>query len=351
MKSPPERPSGVPVAPPLEGGAPGPRAAGRGSILGVGKLAIQLLLTALVTWVIVSRVGVGLEDLRSPGISVSELRTGWLAASCLLLLVAMGVAARLWGLMVDELGGSDPGLGGSVRIVLTANLARYIPGKLWQIAGLAVLSRRAGIPATLGAGAGILTQIFHLAGAAAVGVLIFGPRGTGPAPGGEGWIALGVLLLIVTAASTPPLLRWGFRLTFRLTGVDAVEVPRVGVFFGPKWVGLHTLSWVVYGVAFAALVRGLGVEAPAQLGMVAAFSAAYLVGYIALFAPAGIGVREGVLIALLQPSAGVAAVGIAVVARVWMTVVELVPAAAMALWEIFRRRGHPERMEAEGGDG
>ncbi|MEX2530316.1 MAG: lysylphosphatidylglycerol synthase domain-containing protein [Gemmatimonadota bacterium] len=323
----------------------------RGSLPGVGKLAVQLLLTILVTWVIVSRVGVSLDDLRSPGLSVDGLRMGWVAISCVVLFLAMGIAARLWGLMVRELGGKDPGMAGSFRIVLTANLARYIPGKLWQIAGLAVLSRRADIPATLGAGAGLLTQVFHLAGAAAVGILVLGPRGTGLAPGVGAWAALSVLLVIVGAASTPPLLRWGFRTAFRFTGVDAVEIPRVGVFFGPKWVGLHTLSWLVYGAAFAALVRGLGVEAPGQVGMVAAFSAAYLVGYVALFAPAGIGVREGVLIALLQPFAGAAAVGIALLARVWMTLVELLPAAAMALWEIFRDRGRPERLETRGEDG
>ncbi len=51
-----------------------------------------------------------------------------------------------------------------------------------------------------------------------------------------------------------------------------------------------------------------------------------------LFAPAGIGVREGALIALLTPHLGAPAAGVlAIVARLWTTGVELVPAGAFWL--------------------
>jgi len=159
--------------------------------------------------------------------------------------------------------------------------------------------------------------------------------------GREGaWIALGALVLFVILVSIPRVLGAGLRLVFRLAGLDAGQVPGTTATFGVRWVVLHTLVWLAYGLAFALFVRGLGLE-QATLSLAAAFSAAYLLGYLAFFAPAGIGVREGVLIALIRPSLGAAAVGVAVLARLWMTLVELVPAGAFALWTIFRRKGGP----------
>jgi hypothetical protein len=68
-----------------------------------------------------------------------------------------------------------------------------------------------------------------------------------------------------------------------------------------------------------------------------AFAASYVLGYAMIFAPAGLGPREGFLIAFLTPHVGAASAGVlAVVARLWTTLVELVPAGA--LWVVHLRR-------------
>ena len=60
--------------------------------------------------------------------------------------------------------------------------------------------------------------------------------------------------------------------------------------------------------------------------VIGAFGAAYAGGYLALPAPAGIGVREGLLVALLAGSVPTEdLVALAVVQRVLITVSELVP--------------------------
>ena len=67
-----------------------------------------------------------------------------------------------------------------------------------------------------------------------------------------------------------------------------------------------------------------------------AFAAAYVAGYIAVFAPAGAGIREGVLVVLLQAiMAREAAVVLAVLARLWTTAAELIPAALLVV--VLRR--------------
>jgi len=298
------------------------------------RWTLQLVLTVLVTWIIVSQVGVTLDEALALDRALPAVQWWIVSASALLLLVCFGVTARLWGRMVAELGAPDPGWIGANRIVLSANLGRYLPGKVWQVAGLAVLSKREGIPVSLAVTAGVLGQAFHLVGAAVVGAAALG---TLDGVGRGAWVGLGVLTVFVAATAIPSLLRGAFRLIFRTVRLDPDEAPAPDRLFGPRWVFLHTLVWCGYGVAFAQLVRGLGLEG-GIFPLAAAFGAAYLLGYLAIFAPAGIGVREGVLIALLRPSLGAAAVGVAVLARVWMTLVELLPAGFFALWAIFKGR-------------
>jgi hypothetical protein len=91
------------------------------------------------------------------------------------------------------------------------------------------------------------------------------------------------------------------------------------------------VNWGIYATAFWLLYLSFG-EWRTFLQVGPAYAAAYVAGYIAVFAPAGAGIREGVLVVLLQPvMAREAAVAIAVIARLWTTVAELMPAALLAV--------------------
>lgn len=309
------------------------------------RITVQSVLTVGVTLFLVDRLGVGAGDALAVGRALPDPRILPLALSFPFLLGVFFLAASFWGRMARELGASDPGAWASFRIVMVANLGRYLPGKLWPLAGLAFLARREGIPASTGSAAGVLIQGFSLAGAAVVALPALwmgaaGGRGDpvgSHATGGAGLAAAGVLLLLVTLASVPAVTSRGIRLLFRAAGRDPAEAPRPAASFGPRWCLLHVILWCGYGAAFGLFLRGLGFDVTLTES-VPAFTAAYLLGYVALFAPAGIGIREGFLIAFLQPSLGGAAAAVAVLARVWMTVVELVPAGILGVQELLRNR-------------
>ena len=115
------------------------------------------------------------------------------------------------------------------------------------------------------------------------------------------------------------------------------------------WVPGYILNWLVFGAAFACLATGLGLPVPLGFATTA-FAAAYFTGYISML-PAGIGVREGVLILLLTPLLGPdGALVLAVLQRVWTTALELV-AAAVGVWVLRRPgpRGSRGRTVAYGG--
>jgi uncharacterized membrane protein YbhN (UPF0104 family) len=90
-----------------------------------------------------------------------------------------------------------------------------------------------------------------------------------------------------------------------------------------------TLSWLLYGVAFMLFVHGVLGSTPGELSSyVAVYTAAYILGFISPIAPAGLGVREFTLAAFMtqlglanEADAALVAIG----ARLWLTIIELIP--------------------------
>lgn len=304
-----------------------PQASGFG-LLRAAKLLLQILLTGGVTWFILRAVGMDLQGFRALDLSLWSVRWSVIALSCLLLLGAYAYTAALWGVMVKEIGGYEVAVVASLRVFFTANLARYVPGKVWQIAGLTFLARKEGVPAGTATGAAVLGQAFALAGATLVGAGVLLDRDWGQ-PVGVGWAAAVVLALLV-GATFPAALKGAMGLWFRAAKTEVPGGFHPDQAFGVRWMGLHAVGWTLQGLAFWMLVRGCGLDLGVFQGVVA-YSAGYVLGYVAVFAPAGIGVREGFLIAFLGPILGGAdAVAIAVIARVWSTVMELLLALVLA---------------------
>jgi hypothetical protein len=240
------------------------------------------------------------------------------------------------------MGGTSLSRGDAARIFLIANLGRYIPGKIWQVTGLAVLSRRRGVPASLSSFSAIVAHGVSLCAAALVGALFFATAETG-----HRWTGLVIpaaMVGLALVALLPPVFRHLLALLGRLgLNLDWQLLSPVVV---TKWLGLFVVHWAIYGASFLVLARSFGLPG-GWLHVMSAYVAAYVVGYLAIFAPAGLGVREASLIALLAPVMGeVPAAGLAMIARVWSTVVEVTP--ALALWGLEMVRGGGEGTDPAG---
>ena len=264
-----------------------------------------------------------LEELRGLDPGVFHLDVVPFIASCVLLFIGYISTALIWALIVRDLGG--PHLAGTdaVRLFMIGNLGRYVPGKVWQIAALAALARQRGVPAATSTAGAILGQGTGLGAAMAIGLGAAWQYGAGEP---WRWIIPALVLGGTMLGLTPPVFDTVSRLWFRVAKTEAPD--RLSSVHGARWVLLSLLSWVVYAVSFWLFARGLGFD----LGLLAggsAFAAAYVLGYLVVFAPAGLGVREGFLIALLSSTIGVGgATALAAAARLWTTIMEVVPAAA-----------------------
>jgi hypothetical protein len=301
----------------------------------------QLVLTVGVTWFIVDRVELGFDELRGVDRSLWLPGPVLFTAASGLLLAAYFASAAIWGRIVRELGGPTLSTADSVRIFMIANLGRYLPGKVWQIAGLAALAKGSGVPAATAAGAAVIGQGIAVVAAAAIGL---GALLTAPDPYPR-WGLIGAVVVLAGAAllSVPTFFRRVVGVWFRLTRSEAR--PDVGGVHALRWLALYTANWALYALSFLVLARSLGLGGDA-IPIASAFAAAYLLGYAMVFAPAGLGPREGFLIIFLTPHLGAAPSGVlAIVARVWTTLVEVVPAGVFWLRHLARSRDPRETKD------
>ncbi len=312
------------------------------------KLLLQLAAAVLVVVFIVKSLNINLGDLANFDLGSWAWRPLPLLGSVVLLMAGYAYSSLLWRQMVVEMGGPRIGSWSAIRLFMVANLGRYVPGKVVQIAGLAMLARRKGVSPATATTAAVLGQAFALAGATIIGLGAFFGEHTRYRI--YGWLGLAVMLALIVLSSIPGPARklqalW-IRLAARNAGepstpasslddsaASAPDMPLAGLGekgFGLRWTWRYLLNWTIYGGAFWLLFLGME-EWATFLTIAPAFAAAYVVGYLAFFMPAGGGIREGMLIVILTPLTGATnAAAMAVLARVWTTVVELVPAGLMA---------------------
>ncbi|HEX9165503.1 MAG TPA: hypothetical protein VF862_06305, partial [Gemmatimonadales bacterium] len=92
-------------------------------------------------------------------------------------------------------------------------------------------------------------------------------------------------------------------------------------------------AWIAYGTAFQVLARATLPFAP--LGFyeaLGAYTASYVAGALAPFAPGGLGVREGILVLALEPRMGLAnALALAAVSRLGVTAAEVLASLAFLI--------------------
>ncbi len=119
-----------------------------------------------------------------------------------------------------------------------------------------------------------------------------------PLPSYVRWLALGILILLLTALY-PPLLKTLSNRFFRLLKRDPIEeFPPYGKML--SFVGMYVIVGLFYGLSLFLVLNSLspvGIEH--FFAVTGTFWAAALIGIAAIFAPSGIGVREGVLLLVL----------------------------------------------------
>ena len=257
-----------------------------------------------------------------------------LVVAAALVLAGLLVTSVAWLRLLTGFGHRMPP-GEDQRVFFVGQLGKYIPGSIWSMGAHADLARGFDVPMRVTVGTSLMFLWLNLATSGLVAGLLVASGWW--APGLPAWlVALGLVGCVV--GLTPPVVeRAGSRLAGG-SGTLRLSSGAVGVL-----VGLMAVTWTCYAVAMTALAPSPSVDLfPVATG---AFTTAYAVGVLVVLAPAGIGAREVILVALLAPVTGVTtATALALLTRALLTGGDLLLAllAWAVAWTTRRRAVVPD---------
>lgn len=249
----------------------------------------------------------------------------WLLASSFLLVMLaklfLGENARI----AASRSGIELSFPVATRLYNLSQLGKYLPGSIWQYVGRAAAYR------TRGASYGqirdsLMTEsLWVILGAMATGLVLCGPailaiveRSLSPML--QLWLVVGA---VIAAVGFCVLLLWKREALFRYLH-SAIPTPRALL--------VQLFVWLFLGLSFWVLLRACGMAA-GPFFSIGLFAAAYAVGFMVPFAPAGLGIRDGILTLGLLPYAPAGqALAVTVIARLIYLLVELMLVAVQEAW-------------------
>lgn len=264
-----------------------------------------------------------------------RLNPWWLLPALLFSVVNVVGQALVWRFTFRRLGGAGLGRGLALRLFIYSWITRYLPGKVWMSAGKVVLGSRHGLDRQRLAVSAFLE------------------------------LALSSLSLLLLSVGFAPLLATDWRWTavglVALAGGLLLLHPRVlrgllqralawrGIEADVQWLPLRDLLGIMalylipnlsVAAAFACLTASLVPLDVSLAGRVMVYLVwSNLLTRVSVFAPAGLGVKEGFLVLMLQRHLPVAAATLTVLlARLWFVAVDLLllALAALAGWRARR---------------
>jgi glycosyltransferase 2 family protein len=240
----------------------------------------------------------------------------------------------VWREMLADLG-SRLSVPDAWRVMFIGQLGKYVPGSIWPVLAQSELGADHGVPRSRSALSVLLSYaVMTLSGAVVAMVTL--PFATASSVAQYYWIIF--LVPVAIALLSPPVLNRLLRFVLRVSRQPELEQT---VSF--KGLG-RTIAWAVAGWTFNGLMvyvlmRQLaGHQQGTLLVSIGAYALAWVVGFVAVFAPAGAGVREAVMVAVLSTRTTPAtALTVALVSRALGVVADAATgAAASAL--VGRRR-------------
>jgi hypothetical protein len=300
------------------------------------RLALRIVKLALLA-VVVYYVGRALIS-RVDEVAWSEVtfRPGVLALSITALVTGRCLAAWAYRTLLSAFAHPLP-WPAVIAVTWIPPLGKYMPGKVASMAGAVWLLNRNGVPAATGASITLTQNAMSLL----LGLMIAGPLTlTKPIidilP--RATLVCATLVLAIVVCLHPRVFARCANIVLRRMGRPSLpRLPHAGQYLVPLLLILAT--WLVTGTGLLLMVMSLTDVARAAMPIVICTQAlAMTVGFLAFFAPAGIAVREGILLLLLEPIIGSGfATIVAVAMRVVQTLVEIILAliaTAVLAWRM-----------------
>lgn len=290
-----------------------------------------------------------------------SIHWGWILLAGLIYLVGWLPSVWFYRALLQRMGDEVP-WPGVIRAYYCGHLGKYVPGKAFVPVIRGQLIAEAGGRFRTGALAAVYETLMMMGVALELSVLLLPWFVSSEGVDSPAWIAglLGnpqwrallerpfilALLAVLVMACSIPVAAWLFsHVAGHVVARDESTVaaaPRIDARLIAAGFVVFSLAWAIQGLSIWATLRGIGAEVSvtrmAHWTACAALPTA--LGFLALFAPGGVGVREGVMMELLKFQPGIeprAAIATAFLQRVIGLLAELV-ASGVLYWGMAPRR-------------
>jgi glycosyltransferase 2 family protein len=231
----------------------------------------------------------------------------------------------VWRAVLNDLG-SRLSIADSSRVMFIGQLAKYVPGSVWQLVAQIELAADHGVPRGRTAVSVIVSSALMVCTGGVVAVVTLPIAGADAAT--SGFWALAVVPIVV-ALLCPPVLNRLLRRLLRVLRRRPLEQ-------GVSWRGLvpslcwALLAWTFNGfMTYVIVARFAGHSASLFILCVGGFALSWVTGFLAVFSPAGAGVREAVMVAVLSTQTSTTvALTVALVSRALIVACDAVTGAA-----------------------
>lgn len=191
----------------------------------------------------------------------------------------------------------------SLRVLILGNFARFIPGGIWQYAGRVYLSRKENIPESI-TGLAILTETLFTLVTGVIVISVVGLFWKMPIQNRSVvwlFVALLFLLLAIVFFSNERFVNLLSKLLKRLKGRKKLLPLRLPIRWIPVLLITFSLQFIFGGTVLYFLTQN---ATPLSLGFyplfVGIFAMSWILGFITIFAPSGLGVQEVTMATLLS---------------------------------------------------
>lgn len=220
------------------------------------------------------------------------------------------VSSRAWQLSLRTQDVRFPYLD-SLKILLVAQIGKYIPGNIGQHIGRVVLAKRAGIDPSACISSMLVETMLLLITAACCSLAAFDlflsaySQHEGLIRRNVLWVLLASVLAISIAVIFPSLRRWIAGHIIRQSSL----LSRGGALLSSRILLAHGLSLVLGALALWLAVRAASPlhSSTFSFEILGIYSVAWLMGFVVPGAPAGLGIREALLVLGLSPLVGIQA--------------------------------------------
>ncbi len=231
-------------------------------------------------------------------------RPGYLSIHMVLLFLTFALFVISWQRLLITIG-NDVSIKVACYTWLTPNIGKYIPGKVFMIAGRIVLLNHFGVRKTTAVAATIWEHVILILTAMPFSLFILFDNS-------EKYslkmvaMTVSVLTLILIVVLNPVIIQRLINLALSLFKKPPLDLPlkRKDILY---LFIFYLMIWIVYGLTGITLAYAFGFEDNvSMLFLFNVYIFSWFIGFISMITPGGFGVREGVLILMISPYVPVA---------------------------------------------